>query len=116
MIESALTTIGALLLVIGLLFGLFWTMRRLGAIPGQMSRKQSERELTILEVLPIDPKNRLILVEWGAKTYLLAAGANGVQAIDKQPQTSDLQPITDKRKSFDEMVRQSEEGSEPRDV
>lgn len=66
--------VAALALVLGLIGALAWLVRRSG-IAGTLlptaARKAQGRRLGIVEVLPLDPRRRLVLVRCDAREHLL---------------------------------------------
>ena len=68
--------IGALLFVIALIMGLAVLLRRLGnsSLMGGMGVKRSDKRLRVLEVQPIDPRRRLVLVAQDDVEHLLMIG------------------------------------------
>lgn len=67
----------ALVLVLGLIGGAAWAARRFGPALwfGARSPKR-ERDLAVLESLPIDARHRLVLVRRGERKHLLLIGPN----------------------------------------
>ena len=73
---SIVQYLAALALVIALILGLAWILRRSGFAP-MVRTPRGKRRLEVLEVLPLDPKRRLALVRCDAKAHLLLLGADG---------------------------------------
>lgn len=84
MIADIATSVLALILVVGMILGLAWFMRRFRLTPIG-TQKGHTKELHILEQQIIDSRNRLILVAWRGDTYLLASGDGGVKRIASKP-------------------------------
>lgn len=85
----------ALCLVLGLILGLVWLMRKFGP-PGLGGAEGGRRRLKVLEALQIDPKHRLVLVRRDDREHLLLLGSQSVvvesgieRAADKTPGTGD---------------------------
>ena len=68
--------IGALLFVIALIMGLAILLRRLGnsSLMGGTGLKRSDKRLRILEVQPIDPRRRLVLIAQDDVEHLIMVG------------------------------------------
>lgn len=96
MIAEALSAFSVLLFILAILALLAWAMKRFGLVPGQPSNLLGKKQINIIESRMLDSKNRLIVVEWRGKEYLLATNSNGVKPIDMK--TSD----------FKEMVKEHE--------
>ena len=65
----------ALCLVLGLILGLMWLMRRFG--PAALGGIEGgRRRLKVVEALQIDPKHRLVLVRRDDREHLLLVGGN----------------------------------------
>ena len=81
-----LRAIFALTFVLGLLWLLGYVLRRYGARWGlapPMTAK-AQRRLKILEILPIDGRTRLVLIQRDAVQHLLMIGADGSQTVVEQ--------------------------------
>lgn len=69
--------VAALALVLGLIGGLAWLVKRSG-VAGNLvptaARKGAGRRLGIVEVLPLDPRRKLVLVRCDAREHLLLLG------------------------------------------
>ena len=75
--------LGALIFVIALMMLMLWAVRRMGLVPGHVSKKSGTgSRLEILESRMVDSRNRLVLVKWDGREYLLAAGQTGMYKID----------------------------------
>lgn len=83
MIGDTLGAFAALLFVLALMVGLSWAVRRLGMLPGQPRLKNGEKQLEILESKLLDGRNRLVVVRWKNKDYLIATNPGGVQTISE---------------------------------
>lgn len=83
------SALAALIFVLGL-FGLFaWGIRRSGLLPGHARIKSGQKQLDILETKMIDGRNRLVIVSWRGKEYLLATNPAGVKIVDSQDGSKD---------------------------
>ncbi len=63
----------ALLLVVGLILALAWVARRLGLM-GRLGAVGGKRRLSLIEVLPLDAKRRLVLVRRDGTEHLVLLG------------------------------------------
>lgn len=73
----------ALILVIGLIFGLAWTLKRLGfagAVQGALGRK---RRLGTVEAAALDGRHRVILIRRDDVEHLVLVGPNTSQVIER---------------------------------
>ncbi len=69
-------TVFALLLVIGLIFGLAWVARRM---PGVASQRNAA--LRVVASLSLGPRERVVVVDVGGTQLLLGVGAGGTRAL-----------------------------------
>lgn len=69
-----LRTVSALVLVLGLILGLLWLLRRIG-VPGMVLARQASRRLSVVESLALDSRRRLVLVRRDGREHLLLLGA-----------------------------------------
>ena len=65
--------VGALFLVVALIFAVAWVAKRLG-LGGRIARGRGKRSLAIQEVLPLDSKRRLVLVKRDGVEHLVLIG------------------------------------------
>ncbi len=72
--------VAALALVLGLILLLSWVLRRTG-LAGPI-RPRGRRRLEILETLPVDTRNRLVLVRRDGTEHLLLVGAAGATLVE----------------------------------
>ena len=68
-----LRTVSALVLVLGLIMGLLWLLRRIG-VPGMVPTRQANRRLSVVESLALDARRRLVLVRRDGQEHLLLLG------------------------------------------
>ena len=70
--------LAALVFVLGLIALLAWLARRyrLGGAPANTARR-----LAVVEVLPIDPRRKLVLVRCDDRDFLLLIGQDGNQVL-----------------------------------
>ena len=62
----------SLIFVLGLIGGLAWLLRRFGP-PGRL-RGPGQRRLSIVEILPLDARRRLVLLRRDGKEHLVLLG------------------------------------------
>jgi len=73
----------ALVFVLGLIWLLGYAVRKYGWKMGLPTPKQSaQRRLALVEVLPIDTKNKLVIVRRDQTEHLLLVGAEMTQVIE----------------------------------
>ena len=65
--------VGALFLVVALIFAVAWLAKRLG-LGGRIATGRGKRRLVIQEVLPLDSKRRLVLVKRDDVEHLVLIG------------------------------------------
>jgi flagellar protein FliO/FliZ len=66
--------VAALLVVVALIFAASWLVRRLGLAGRYGAARGKERRLSIVEVLPLDAKRRLVLLQRDQTQHLLLLG------------------------------------------
>ncbi len=81
--DSILTSIFALILVLGLIGILALLGRRFGLLAGVRSGRSGGRRLGITEVAPVDAKRRLILVRRDQTEHLVLLGGEGDLVIER---------------------------------
>jgi flagellar protein FliO/FliZ len=67
--------LGALVLVVALIFALAWVAKRLG-FGGRVAAGRGKRRLGVQEVLSLDSKRRLVLIKRDGIEHLLLIGLN----------------------------------------
>lgn len=65
--------VAALVLVLGMILGLLWLLRRFG-LGGMVARAAGRRRLALVESLALDGKRRLLLVRRDGREHLLLLG------------------------------------------
>ena len=65
--------VGALILVVALIFAVAWIAKRLG-LGGRIASGRGKRRLSVQEVLPLDSKRRLVLLKRDGVEHLLLIG------------------------------------------
>lgn len=71
-----------LFIMLGGLVLMAWLVRRFGLVPGTVRAKPGDKELKIVASRLLDARNRLVVVRWRGRDYLIGTGANGITAID----------------------------------
>ncbi|WP_417449614.1 flagellar biosynthetic protein FliO [Kordiimonas sp.] len=88
-----------LFLMLGALALMAWLVRRFGLLPGAHRSKPADKELEVVASRLLDARNRLVVVRWHGKDYLIGTGANGVTLIDThRPDFADMVANTGKEK------------------
>ncbi|HET6427440.1 MAG TPA: flagellar biosynthetic protein FliO [Phycisphaerae bacterium] len=83
----------ALAIVVGLLFGLRWLLRRLGA------RGQAAADSDVIQVLArmsLSPKERLLLVRLGGRLVLVGSGTAGLTALCEITDPLEVSELTER--------------------
>ncbi|MGF1607671.1 MAG: flagellar biosynthetic protein FliO [Rhodothalassiaceae bacterium] len=81
----------ALLFVLGLMLGLYWIIRRLGAgnLGIALRRGQGERRLSLADSLMLDPRRRLVVVRCDDMDHLLLLGPHKDLIVRSMPRRAD---------------------------
>ncbi len=82
---DAFRAIGALILVLGLILGLAWAVRRYGGRLGAASSQQRPDDLRVVEFRALDMRRKLAVVRWGDREHLLCVGPAGDCVIAERP-------------------------------
>lgn len=83
---SILRAIAALFVVLGLLGGLWWGLRRFSnLVPGA----DSQTDLKIVSWRPVDGRRKLAVIRWGEEEHLVLIGPGGDTAIAHRPAKAD---------------------------
>jgi flagellar protein FliO/FliZ len=93
--------LGALVLVIALIFALAWVAKRLG-FGGRVAAGRGKRRLGVQEVLSLDSKRRLFLIKRDGVEHLLLIGLNDDVVVETGivPPVADAPPDEKKTPSF----------------
>ncbi len=86
-----LRSVAALALVIGLILGGLWLVRRfgLGAMTGLAG---GGRRLKVIESLPVDGRHRLVLVRRDGHEHLLLIGASSALVVESAILSTEIPP------------------------
>ena len=81
--SSYVWAISALVLVLGLITGLAWAVKRLGVMPGVAGgRGPRGRRVQVIEVTPLDVKRRLVLIQRDSVEHLILLGAESELVVE----------------------------------
>lgn len=81
---DALRAIAALMLVVGLMLGLGWGLRRYGGSLG-IQQRRNPGDLSVIETRAIDARRRLAVIRWGDAEHLICIGPAGDVLIATRP-------------------------------
>lgn len=84
----------ALLIVLALIFGAAWVARKFG-LGGRLAARGTRRRLSIVEVLPLDGKRRLVLLRRDDVEHLVLIGTHDDVVVE-----SAIRPPLDKEDTF----------------
>lgn len=79
---SVLRSLAALLLVLGLLGGLFWVLRRFSSFSPAGS---AAADLKVISWRPFDGRKRLAVIRWGDEEHLILTGQAQDLHISSRP-------------------------------
>ncbi|MEN2786124.1 flagellar biosynthetic protein FliO [Sphingomonas qilianensis] len=87
---SVLRTLGALAVVLGLLAGALWLVRRYdltlpGGMLGKFSGTAPVRRLALIERLPLDSRRSLVLVRRDDREHLVMIAPEGLLLLEALP-------------------------------
>jgi flagellar protein FliO/FliZ len=88
-----LKMIVALVIVIGLMGGLAYVLKKLGLSNGITFKTDEKNRLKILESLPLDARRRLVIIKCDSAEHLVILGATGETVI-----ASDITPVDSSQK------------------
>lgn len=98
--------IGALLLVLGLLWLVVWALRKRGALPGMA--RLGRNSFKVEASLPLGPKKNLVLVRFLNSRFLLGVTDHQITLIKEvEGQDAHGKPNTDNASSFSELLQQA---------
>jgi flagellar protein FliO/FliZ len=90
--------VGALVLVLALIFAVAWIAKRLG-LGGRLATPRGKRRLSVQEVLPLDGKRRLVLLKRDGIEHLLLLGLHDDIVIE-----TGIAPLENPSKDFAAML------------
>ncbi len=74
---EAIRAIGALILVLGLILGMAWAVRKYGGRLGMTGAQPRAGDLRVVEFRSLDMRRKLAVVRWGDREHLLCIGPAG---------------------------------------
>jgi len=77
-----LRVILSLVLVLGLILGCLWAVRRLG-LAGMAAGRGGRRRLAVIEGVAVDGKRRLVLVRRDGREHLLLVGGGSDLVVER---------------------------------
>lgn len=86
--------VGALFLVVALIFAIAWIAKRLG-LGGRIATARGKRRLSVQEVLPLDSKRRLVLLKRDGVEHLLLIGINDDLVVETGIVSAPEKPAAD---------------------
>ena len=92
---DAFRAIGALVLVLGLILGLAWAVRRFGGKLGMAGAQPRTDDLRVVEFRSLDMRRKLAVVRWGDREHLLCVGPTGDCVIAERAAPADPIQETD---------------------
>ena len=81
--------IGALLLVVALLYTFLWALRRFGKMKGLGMFRNEGKEIQLLQQYHIAPKKTLVEVRYGGKNLLLGVTDQNINLLTETEETHD---------------------------
>jgi flagellar protein FliO/FliZ len=88
---SALRALSALILVLGLILGLSWLLRRFGGGLGRITGTPPS-DLRVVEWKSLDARRRLAVVQWDGREHLLCLGPGGDCRIAERSLPAPVRP------------------------
>jgi flagellar protein FliO/FliZ len=87
---DALRAAGALILVLGIILGLAWLLRRYGGSIG-LKAGQAASDLRVVEWKTIDVRRKLAVIRWDGRDHLMVFGPAGDCVV---AQRAVVEPVT----------------------
>lgn len=87
--NEVLRFLSALVFVISLMGGLWLILKKMGINGGFTLQQGKKRRLAIVEMLPIDPKHKAVLLRCDDKDHLVILGPNGETVVEKSIQVQE---------------------------
>jgi flagellar protein FliO/FliZ len=109
-VRMVLQVFGTLIGIIALIFAVAWVMKRL-----QLVNPSFGRQVKILESLHLGRKEKLVLIEVGAKKILLGVSSQSINVIHQLDQATEKeceQPVKNDQKKVDFVVEGVDENKE----
>lgn len=89
---AALRAIGALVLVLGILLGGFWLLRRYGGSIG-LKAGTAASDLRVVEWRTLDIRRKLAVIRWGGREHLLVIGPAGDMLVAAREAPPEFKPV-----------------------
>lgn len=86
-----LRSVAALVLVLGMILGVLWLLRRFG-VPGMVPARNAARRLTVVETIALDSRRRLVLVRRDGREHLLLLGSAGDLLVEGNIEAAGANP------------------------
>lgn len=80
--NEVLRFLSALVFVISLMGGLWLILKKMGINGGFTLQQGKKRRLALVEMLPIDPKHKAVLLRCDDKDHLVILGPNGETVVE----------------------------------
>lgn len=80
----------ALIFVVSLMFVLAWIVKKSGLNDGSLMNGKSKR-LSVVEMLPLDPRRRLVLIRRDDKEHLIILSQSGETLVESGISTQEKQ-------------------------
>ncbi|MBL4790379.1 MAG: flagellar biosynthetic protein FliO [Kordiimonadaceae bacterium] len=81
MVTEIFYTFFVLMVTLGIFALMMWGIKKSGLVPGTPKIKGKEKDLEFIESKTIDGRNRLVVVSWKGKQFLLGTNPNGIKVI-----------------------------------
>ncbi len=91
-LPQILKLIAALVFVVSLMGGLAFILRKSG-LGGPIPVQGKEKRLRLVEILPLDGRRKLVLLQRDDKQHLVILGANGETVVE-----TDIKPKNDNKR------------------
>lgn len=96
-------TVGGLILVLALLFGLVWILRRVSPAAGAMANGR----FRMVAKLPLGPRKWLGLVELGGRLLVIGVSEAGIRHIETIEDPDLLQELSIPRQGFSKILQKA---------
>ncbi|WED21055.1 flagellar biosynthetic protein FliO [Vibrio sp. JC009] len=91
-----LTTFGSLVLVIGVIFGLAWVLKRM-----QLPAMGNQKDLRVVRQMPMGAKERIAVIQVGEEQFVIGVTAQSINLISRLDK-----PITEQATDTSPFARQ----------
>lgn len=103
---TSLRTIGSCILVLGVIFGLFFLLRRVA--PHRFGNTASQKLVRVIESVPLGERRSVVLVGVGGERYLLGTTAQNISLLAKvadQPGSEELTKPVAPQQGFEKILQ-----------